>query len=75
MNKRFQSTKSGGEKVDSPIEPIQFATREKSAKYRVTFKAYGTIEMTDYVVANGLDEALQKSFEISKRNKWRRAQR
>jgi len=39
-------------------------------KYKRTFIAHGTIEMTDYVMANGLNHALDKAFEISKRNGW-----
>jgi len=48
----------------------EIETKEKIAKYQVTFKAHGTIEMTDYVIATDLNEALEKALEISKRNRW-----
>ena len=57
------------DKMESAIKPIRIETK-KTHKYRVTFKAHGNIEMTDFVSVNGLDEALQKALDISRNNKW-----
>lgn len=55
--------------MESPIQSIRNETK-KMHKYRITFKAHGNIEMTDYIEANGLDEALEKALDVSRNNRW-----